>query len=174
MYEDEIEGLKLLKTNIFQDERGSFTRLYDCEQLQNESLIPKQMNISRNPFTGTLRGMHYQVSGDPEHKLMTLLSGSAFLVLIDMRKDRPSFLKVASGAVSADSGLSLFIPAGCAAGWLSLSPNTVIHYVMYSRYEDNSYDGLRYNDPYFNISWPSEPKIISEQDKSWPPYSSGS
>lgn len=171
MHEDEIEGLKLIKTNTFHDERGSFTRLYDCEQLQNESLIPKQMNISRNPFIGTLRGMHYQVSGDPEHKIMTLLSGSAFLVIIDMRKGKSSFLKVASGTISAADGISIFIPAGCAAGWLSLSPNTDIHYVMYSRYENNSYDGLRYNDPHFNISWPSEPKIISEQDKNWPLYS---
>lgn len=170
MHEDEIEGLKLIETNTFHDERGSFTRLYDCEQLQNESLIPKQLNISRNPFVGTLRGMHYQVSGDPEHKIMTLLSGSAFLVLIDMRKGKSSFLKVASRTISAADGISTFIPAGCAAGWLSLSPNTDIHYVMYSRYEENSYEGLRYNDPHFNISWPSEPKIISEQDKSWPPF----
>ena len=145
-------------------------RLYDCAQLQDESLRPTQVNISRNPFIGTLRGMHYQIGGDPEHKIMTLLSGSVFLVLIDMRRRYSSFLNVASGTISAADGMSLFIPAGCAAGWLSLSPNTDMHYVMYSRYEDNSYAGLRYDDPYFNISWPSEPKVISEQDKNWPPY----
>ena len=170
MQEDEIEGLKLIKTNTFHDGRGSFTRLYDCDQLRNELPMPKQMNISRNPFIGTLRGMHYQISGDPEHKIMTLLSGSAFLVLIDLRKGYSSFLKVASGIISAAEGISIFIPAGCAAGWLSLSSNLDIHYVMYSRYEDNSYAGFRYDDPYFNISWPSEPKVISEQDKNWPLY----
>lgn len=174
MHDDEFEGLKLIKTNVFQDERGSFTRLYDCMRLQDDSLIPKQMNISRNPLRGTLRGMHYQVNGEPEHKIMTLLSGSIFLALIDMRKDSLSFLKIASGTFSAGDETSIFIPAGCAAGWLSLSANTDIHYVMYSRYEENTYDGLRYNDPFFNISWPTEPRIISEQDKNWSLYSLGS
>ena len=170
MYENQIEGLKIIQTNTFHDERGSFTRIYDCEKTKIESLSPKQMNISRNPFAGTLRGMHYQVGGDPEHKIMTILSGSVFLVIIDMRKSKSSFLRVASETISEADGISIFIPAGCAAGWLSLSPNTDIHYVMYSRYEDNSYNGLRYNDPFFNIPWPSEPKIISEQDRTWPPY----
>jgi dTDP-4-dehydrorhamnose 3,5-epimerase len=69
--------------------------------------------------------------------------------------------------LSQTSEVSIFIPAGCAAGWLSLEDNVKIQYLMSSRYEQNSYSGFAYNDPYFNIPWPHEPKIISDQDRNW-------
>ena len=62
MHEDEIEGLKLIKTNTFHDERGSFTRLYDCDQLQNELLMPKQMKPHLTPLHLSFKLLNHMVS----------------------------------------------------------------------------------------------------------------
>lgn len=163
-----IEGLQILTGATFEDSRGSFSRLYDSAWLANLDLKPKQVNISRNAHPQTLRGMHYQISGEPEHKIMTLLSGSIFLAIVDLRKESATYFSVAHETFSAKDAVSIFIPAGCASGWLSSSPNTDVHYVMYSRFEDNTYGGLHYSDPTFNIPWPENPKVISDQDKNWP------
>jgi dTDP-4-dehydrorhamnose 3,5-epimerase len=108
------------------------------------------------------------LTGQPEHKLITLLNGSIYLAVVDLRKESESYLQVNSFEVNANELKSIFIPFGCATGWVSLEPNTDIHYVMYSRFEENSYSGLRYNDSFFNIPWPITPNVISEQDMSWP------
>lgn len=171
MIQGRIEGLEVHKGSTFQDTRGSFSRLYDSDWFANPEQSPIQVNISRNTHTHTLRGMHFQLSGKPEHKVLTLLSGDVFLAIVDLRIESNTYLEVAYETYSAKSANSILIPAGCATGWLSLSSNTDIHYVMYSRFEDNAYSGLMYNDPLFQIPWPDTPKVISEQDKNWPLFS---
>ena len=111
--------------------------------------------------------MHFQKSGKPEKKIMYLISGEIFLSIFDLREKSPTYLKNESKVISSVSEVAIHIPAGCAAGWLSLKDNVQIQYLMSSRYEENSYSGFPYNDPLFNISWPSEPKIISDQDRNW-------
>lgn len=164
----EVEGLLISPLSVFRDERGTFSRLFDSEWFSPEIGIPCQINLSRNSKALTLRGMHYQVHGAPEHKVLTLLSGSIFLAVLDLRKDSSTYLNSFQQHVSLEDDISIFIPAGCAAGWLSLEDETDIHYVMYSRYEENQYAGLRYDDPSFEISWPVIPTTISVQDQNWP------
>jgi dTDP-4-dehydrorhamnose 3,5-epimerase len=84
-----------------------------------------------------------------------------------LREKSPTYLKNENKVMSSVSGVAIHIPAGCAAGWLSLKDNVQIQYLMSSRYEENSYSGFSYNDSLFNIPWPSEPKIISDQDRNW-------
>lgn len=163
-----IEDLRIVPRSIHRDERGTFTRLFDSEMFVPISGASFQINLSRNPKAFTLRGMHYQVQGSPEHKVLTVLTGSIFLAIVDLRKGKSTYLNTLCSEILESDEFSLFIPAGCAAGWLSLSDDAEIHYVMYSRYEENSYSGIRYNDPYFAIQWPSNPKIISSQDRNWP------
>lgn len=167
---DKIEGVQIYFGTTFEDSRGSFSRLYDSEWFPNLEQVPKQVNISRNTHAQTLRGMHFQVTGEPEHKVLTVLSGGIFLTIVDLRKDSNTYLEVGYETLSANNASSIFIPAGCATGWLTLSSNTYIHYLMYSRFELNNYSGLLYNDPYFDIPWPKKPEVISNQDKNWPPF----
>ena len=87
-----IVGLETLTRKQFKDDRGSFERLYDLAWDKDVSSLPKQVNLSRNSNKGTLRGMHYQLSGEPEHKLITLLSGSIYLVVVDLRSESESYL----------------------------------------------------------------------------------
>jgi dTDP-4-dehydrorhamnose 3,5-epimerase len=156
----------------FVDHRGSFERLFDSTWAKDFNLLPQQVNISRNTHKGTLRGLHFQLTGQPEHKLITLLSGSIYLAVVDLRKDSESYLQVNSFEVNSSDLKSIFIPFGCATGWVSLEPNTDLHYVMYSRFEENTYSGLLYSDSFFNIPWPISPSVISVQDMNWPLFDS--
>ena len=165
-----IFGVRELKLKSFTDDRGEFNRIFDVEWLE-EKFIIEQVNISINPHRYTLRGMHYQKNGKPENKIMHLLSGKIYLSLVDLRKKSPTYLKNANAVLARTSEAAIFIPAGCAAGWLSLEDNVTIQYLMSSRYEQNSYSGFPYNDPAFNIPWPNEPKVISDQDRNWQKFS---
>ena len=173
MNKDSIEGLRFFEGTSFNDSRGNFLRLFDSEWLSDLGFNTKQINISVNPKVGTLRGMHYQIDGDPENKLMTLLQGNIFLAIVDLRKSSPTYLSLKSQNLSAEEGKSILIPAGCATGWLSTSPDVQIHYVMSSRFENNSYGGFKYDEPTFKIPWPHLPHIISDQDNNWQPFQEG-
>ena len=166
----QIDGLKIYKGSTISDSRGKFSRVFDCDWFSSLEFTPMQINVSSNPYKHTLRGMHFQVDGEPENKLMTLLSGVVFLSLVDLRPKALSYLNVFTKEVSAEQGESIYIPAGCAAGWISLSNNVQIHYVMSSRFEHNNYDGFKFDDPFFSIPWPIKPEIISDQDRNWPNF----
>ena len=169
---EKIEGMQAMSLFSHTDSRGKFTRLLDETWLNLATGAPKQINLSQNPFPGTLRGMHFQIDGEPEHKVITLISGSIFLVVIDLRKTSSTYLNKFTTYVNEDLSTSYFIPSGCANGWITLSDNSWIHYAMYSRFETNRYSGFKYNDPFFAIDWPSDPIVISDQDLSWPTYQS--
>ena len=165
-----ILGLSVLTLSEYRDERGSFIRLFDIDWLHFSNAEPRQVNISRNKTKGTLRGMHYQLTGVPEHKLISVLSGSIYFVVIDLRTESASYLKTFSGEIDSNNLKRVFVPAGCATGWITLQDNTDVHYVMYSRFEECTYGGLRFNDPFFSLNWPLTPRVISNQDASWPDF----
>ena len=165
-----IFGVQELISTSFADSRGKFNRTFDIDWLEEDFII-EQANVSINPSQHTLRGMHFQKSGKPENKIMCLLGGKLFLSLVDLRENSPTYMYSANKVLSQTSEVAIFIPAGCAAGWLSLEDNVTIQYLMSSRYEQNSYSGLPYNDSHFNIPWPHEPKIISDQDRNWQKFS---
>jgi dTDP-4-dehydrorhamnose 3,5-epimerase len=164
----QIDGLKIYKGSAFSDSRGKFSRVFDSHWFSSIGFTPMQINVSSNPYKRTLRGMHFQVDGEPENKLMTLLSGVVFLSIVDLRPKSISYLNVFTREVSSEELESIYIPAGCAAGWISLSNDVHIHYVMSSRFELNNYDGFRFDDSFFSIPWPVKPEIISDQDRNWP------
>ena len=156
-------SIQSLKNHV--DSRGTFTRTFDARYLEFEVV---QSNISSNPVKSTLRGLHFQVSGPPEEKLICVLSGSVFMVLVDLRSESPSFLQKNEIEITGALTDSVYVPSGFATGWLSTSPNTTLQYLMSARYEESSYGGIRFDDEKLRINWPSPPTLISEQDKSWP------
>jgi dTDP-4-dehydrorhamnose 3,5-epimerase len=162
-----INGLKKQRINSNTDTRGSFTRLYDNDLFTTKFNI-KQINLSDNPKQGTLRGMHFQVSGPPEDKYINIISGLVYLVIVDLRIKESTYLNINQTLFSTEENNAIYIPAGCATGWLSLAEGTKLIYSMSSRYEDCTYGGFRYDDPKFSINWPSIPNIISNKDLSWP------
>jgi dTDP-4-dehydrorhamnose 3,5-epimerase len=162
-----INGLKSQKIRTNIDTRGSFTRLYDTDSFTKNFSI-KQISLSNNPKQGTLRGMHFQVSGPPENKYINIISGLVYLVIVDLRANESTYLNVNQTLFSAEENNALYIPAGCATGWLSLTEDTKLLYSMSARYEECVFGGFRYSDPRFSINWPSSPTVISDKDLLWP------
>lgn len=165
-----MNRFKVLETKSHSDNRGIFARTFDVANLDLPNFQVLQSNVSFNPLEGTLRGLHYQISGPPEDKLVCLLSGSVFLVLIDLRPDSPNFLQKSEIEIISPMKQSIFIPSGYATGWISTAPNVSLQYLMSARYEECQYSGYRYDDPEFSINWPTSPKVISDVDKSWPSF----
>lgn len=166
----EINGLKIEDINMYTDERGFFSRFYDNNSFSDDNFEIKQISLSVSPLKGTLRGMHFQVSGPPENKYVNIISGSIFLVVVDLRPQENTYLNVNERLFSMSDNKAIYIPSGCATGWLSLTEDTKLLYSMSARYEECIFGGFRYNDPNFLINWPSNPQIISEKDSSWPNY----
>lgn len=165
-----MKKFRVLETKSYSDSRGLFTRTFDIKNPDTPGFEVVQSNISFNPLLGTLRGLHYQVSGPPEEKLICLLSGSVFMVLVDLRTKSPSFLEKFEIEISSPLRQAIYIPSGYATGWISTSLNVSLQYQMSARYEECHYSGFRYDDPKFSINWPAKPKVISDQDNSWPRY----
>jgi dTDP-4-dehydrorhamnose 3,5-epimerase len=163
----ELDGVFLMEAECHRDERGLFRRHY-CEKELKENGINfsvKQGNISENDSKLTMRGFHYQKSGN-ESKIISCITGSIY-VIVDLRKQSPTFLQWKEFNISAEGRQSLYIPVGCANCFLSLEDNTRIHYYMNDFFSTESL-GFRYNDPAFNIPWPTTPKHISHRDLTYP------
>ena len=167
----DINGLILHQNHKHIDTRGSFERIFDQKTLLEGYKIV-QANVSNNPKKGTLRGLHFQTSGPPEHKLMKLNSGSIYMAIVDLRESETTHLNVFQMEIKSEDEFTIFIPAGCATGWISLEDNVQITYLMTSRFEECKYSGYRFDDPKFSINWPQNPIHISNSDLIWPKFQS--
>lgn len=172
-----IEGLEIAGTfeifsSIFEDSRGKFEKIYtenfNCGH--ELSFQVKQVNVSRNTNRATVRGLHFQALPLMESKIVTCLSGSVFDVMVDLRPSSKSFGRWQSVILNASSN-GVFIPAGVAHGFQTLTNNCVIHYLHSENYEQSLSSGIRYNDPDVNIKWPLEVSIISKNDLALPSLS---
>jgi dTDP-4-dehydrorhamnose 3,5-epimerase len=112
----------------------------------------------------TLRGFHYQVKPFEESKTITCLKGAMYDVIVDVRPDSETYLQWLPFELTAEDRLSLYIPKGCANGYMTLEDSTTILYYMSEFYAPTSYVGFRYNDPLFKVKWPAEPAVISGKD----------
>ena len=170
--ETALPGAYLIEPERLQDERGFFARVYCEREFEKRGLVSKfvQWSISRNPRKGTLRGMHYQVAPHEETKLIRCTAGAMYDVIIDLRKDSPTFRRWAATELSAENCLSLYVPAGFAHGFLTLHDATEVAYHISPFYQPEATRGVRWDDPAFRISWPGGEKILSERDRGYPDF----
>ena len=167
-----LKGVWVIEPEVFADERGVFYRDFCAEEYAAHGLDPAavQGNISENTHAGTLRGFHYQTGRFAEAKTLSCLTGALYDIVVDLRPESSTFLQWVPVEISAADRRSLHVPAGCANAWLSTAPNTLIHYYMSEKYSPESYRGFRYNDPAFGFRWPSEPRVISDRDRTFPDF----
>jgi dTDP-4-dehydrorhamnose 3,5-epimerase len=174
--ETRLVGAYLVDLEPRGDERGFFARTF-CEREFGERGLPvrfPQCNLSRNEKTGTLRGMHFQAAarpGDAEAKLVRAVSGAIYDVIVDLRPASPTYLQWIGVELSAETGRALFVPGGFAHGFLTLAPRTDVFYHMSDFYRPDRDRGFRWNDPRFDIRWPTPPAAISARDASYPDWS---
>jgi dTDP-4-dehydrorhamnose 3,5-epimerase len=156
----EIEGVILIQAKYSNDFRGSFVKFHPNELLQERMT---SVAVSTNPRIGTIRGLHLQVEPFAEEKIVTCVKGSVFEVVVDVRPDSKSFGLVETFELSQKSAQQIYLPKGIAHGFQTLSPDTMVHYFLTSRYSPESSYSI---DPFgdLGIEWPIKDRTISEKD----------
>lgn len=167
-----IDGVILIGLERHEDERGFFARSYCEQEFAAHGIYDKfmQMNISYNAALGTLRGMHYQSPIAPESKIVRCMKGAIYDVVVDLRPESKTFKNWFGVRLEDNNRDSLYIPSGIAHGFITLTPDCDVLYMMGGEYTPTAAQGVRWNDPAFNIKWPIEPSIISQRDSNYPDF----
>ncbi|WEK48985.1 MAG: dTDP-4-dehydrorhamnose 3,5-epimerase [Candidatus Kaistia colombiensis] len=162
----------LIEPTPFEDERGRFERSFCTREFEAAGLATRfvQHSQSWSRARGTLRGMHLQKPPHGEIKLVRCLRGEIWDVIIDLRKDSPTFLRWEGFELSAGNRRQLYVPEGFAHGFQTLRADVEIGYMISAPYAPESASGWRHDDPAFGISWPSPVAAISARDRSWPDF----
>lgn len=166
----EVDGAWLVDLEPFEDERGSLARAYCAREFGERGLVlpVAQANLSHNPRAGTLRGLHYQVPPAAEAKYVRAVRGALYDVVVDVRDGSPTRGAWAGAELTADDGRAVYVPEGCAHGFLTLADDTLVYYQVSEFYTPEAERGLRWDDPALGIDWPDEPVLVSDKDASWP------
>lgn len=132
-----VIGAYLIELELKVDERGSFARTFCTKEFEKHGLVTNfvQMSTSFNYHKGQIRGMHYQEDPYAETKIVRCTSGSIYDMMLDLRKDSPTFNKWSGEILSATNGKMLYIPKGVAHGYKTLEDNTEIFYMMDEYYK---------------------------------------
>lgn len=164
-----LAGVVSIRSEPASDPRGSFARAYCEAEFVENGLEPVglQCSLSVNPKRGTLRGMHYQAAPGEEAKLVRCVHGRLFDVAIDLRPSSTTFKRWVGVELDAGRGDALYIPKGCAHGFLTLADDTVVYYQMGTPHAPDLARGVRWDDPLFAIRWPFPPLHIGERDASY-------
>ncbi len=165
-----VAGSYLLEPERQVDERGSFTRTFCVDELAERELITDiaQISTSHNARRGTLRGMHFQRPPHEETKIVRCTRGAVHDVVVDLRADSPTFSRWAAAELSVANGHAVYVPRGCAHGFLTLQDDSDVEYVISAPYAQDAASGVRFDDPAFGVEWPFEPVVASERDRSYP------
>jgi dTDP-4-dehydrorhamnose 3,5-epimerase len=167
-----ITGAFLVDLEPITDERGFFARSFCRHEFAAHGLNPElaQCNVSLNRRRGTLRGMHWQAAPHEEAKLVRCIRGMLHDVIVDLRAGSPTYGRHTAVLLSAENRRMLYVPEGCAHGFLTLEDDTEVLYQMSAFYAPESARGVRFDDPAFGIRWPAEVMVISERDRGYPDW----
>jgi len=167
-----LPGVYAIDVERKADERGFFARSWCCDEFESNGLNPRlvQCSVSFNTLRGTLRGMHYQAPPYPETKLVRCTRGAIYDVVVDIRPNSPTFKQWVAVTLTAENRRTVYVPEGCAHGFLTLEDETEVLYQMSEFYHPESAMGVRWDDGAFAISWPGTVEVISERDRSYPDF----
>lgn len=164
-----IKGAWVVRVERHDDERGFFARTWCRQEFIEQGLNAQlvQCSIAYNRRRGTLRGMHFQKSPHAEAKLVRCTRGAVYDVIIDLRPGSDTYLDHFALELTASSRDALYIPEGCAHGYLTLTSDTELFYQMAEFYAPECAAGVRWNDPAFGIEWPGPVRVISRRDATY-------
>jgi dTDP-4-dehydrorhamnose 3,5-epimerase len=170
--ETTISGVFEIRIQAIPDDRGFFARAWCRSEFEEHGLEPAlvQCNISFNRRKGTLRGMHYQAAPFAETKLVRCTQGAICDVVLDLRPQSPTFKGWVAVTLTAENRNMVYVPKGCAHGFLTLQDETEVFYQMSEVYNAESARGVRWNDPSFGIAWPERVEVISDRDRNYPDF----
>ena len=160
-----LEGIKIIKPSVFEDQRGFFFESYNRKEYKkilgkNISFVQDNQSKSKK---NVLRGLHFQIK-KPQGKLIRVLKGKILDVVVDLRKDSKSFSNSYSIFLTEESKEQLWVPPGFAHGFLVMSEYAEVSYkttdYWYPEYEKT----LVWNDPNVSVDWPINNPLLSEKD----------
>ena len=170
--ETEIQGVWIIEPNVFADARGYFMEAY--KEREFEKNIGKihfiQDNESCSTY-GVLRGLHYQLAPYAQSKLVRVIQGKVLDVVVDIRKNSPTFGKYIAIELSEENKKQIFIPKGFAHGFYVMSETAVFTYKVDNPYTPTHERGIRFNDPTIDVNWHIMPDNVvntSEKDRNAP------
>ncbi|PEC56403.1 dTDP-4-dehydrorhamnose 3,5-epimerase [Bacillus cereus] len=165
-----FEEVKIIHPQVFEDNRGFFMESYNASKLEgggiNYNFI--QDNHSLSTEVGVIRGLHYQLSPKAQTKMIRVIRGAIFDVVVDIRKKSPTFGKWFGIELSSENKKQLLIPKGFAHGFCTLAPDTEVIYKVDELYSPELDRGIMWNDSEINIKWPTNNPILSIKDQKHP------
>ncbi len=170
--ETKLKGAFVITIKKISDERGFFGRSWCKREMEEHGLNGNvvQSNTSLSRKQGTLRGMHYQKHPYEETKLIRCTRGAVYDVIVDLRKDSPTFLQWVGVELTQDNYRMLYVPEKFAHGFITLTDHSEVTYLVTEYYTPEAEAGLKYNDPQLGISWPETVTFISEKDSTHPDF----
>jgi dTDP-4-dehydrorhamnose 3,5-epimerase len=170
----EVAGVMIVESQIFPDDRGSFTTVFDAREFAALGLDMNvvETHLARNSRAGTLRGLHFQQTPSGQAKLVRCVRGQLFDVALDLRPESATYLMWTATVLAEGDGRGLYIPVGCAHGYLTLRDHTDVQYHVNAPYDPGRARGVRWDDPAFGIEWPSRPQVLADRDANYPDYHS--
>lgn len=170
--ETSVAGVFEIHLEPHMDERGLFARTWCRHEFEQASLNPDlaQCSISYSPHKHTLRGMHYQMAPYEEAKLVRCTRGAIYDVVVDLRPQSSTFKQWVGVTLTAEDRNMMYIPESCAHGLLTLEDDCEVFYQISGLYCADAARGVRWDDPAFGITWPAQPQLISERDRTYPEF----
>lgn len=170
--ETKLPGVVEIRVQPKFDERGFFARTWCQEEFRSHGLDHRlvQCSISYNERKGTLRGMHYQCDPFGEVKVVRCTAGAIYDVVIDLRAQSATYRQWVGVVLNSKERNMLYVPVGCAHGFLTLEDGSEILYQMSEFYYPEAARGLRWDDAAFQIRWPDTVRVISERDRTFPDF----
>ena len=166
-----LDGVLTVEPKVFSDQRGIFYEVYSAEKYEEHG-IPAHFVQDNHSISvkGVLRGLHYQINPG-QAKLVRVTRGEVFDVVLDIRKNSPTYGKWWSLYLSEKNMLQLYVPLGFAHGFCVVSESVEFLYKCSDYYSPENERGIMWNDPDLAIDWPIENPIISEKDNMYPRFS---
>lgn len=172
--ETDIKGVVIIEPKVFGDERGYFFESFTQKEFEEKvsATVFVQDNESRSAY-GVVRGLHFQKPPYEQAKLVRVAKGKVLDVVVDIRKDSPTYGCHVSTVLSEENKRQLFIPHGFAHGYAVLSKEAIFLYKCDNYYAPGYEGSILWNDPQLGINWilPPEDVILSEKDRQNPPLS---
>tara|TARA_Y100000768_G_scaffold378473_1_gene352951 strand:- start:2272 stop:2826 length:555 start_codon:yes stop_codon:yes gene_type:complete len=162
-----INGIKIMKLEFYDDNRGTFYEVYNKKKFLNhgikDNFVQNSISVSKK---NVLRGMHYTIK-NPQSQLLTVIQGEIYDCLVDLRKKSKSFGKYFSFNLNSKKINQIYMPPGIAHGFCVLSKKAILQYNSSKVYNPHNEGGLIWNDKKIKINWPIKKPIISKKDKTF-------
>lgn len=175
MESTQLEGVVLVHPRRLVDERGFFSEVFNKEAMSEVGISDHfvQDNHSLSRHAGTIRGLHFQIPPRPTAKLVRVVTGAVFDVVVDLRQGSPTFGHHVSAELSAENWVQIYVPIGFAHGFCTIAPDTEVVYKVTDYWSPEVDRGVAWDDPELGIEWPVSTKsaILSDKDRGQPSLS---